>query len=262
MHSHSLLKWKPLTCSARALDAMAPRCKSLQDADKCKDLVKLHLEDPHQCTLKWLGAEVVDVVNHYAKFLCAVAAAGCSIHVGVLTKCLHDEFESNGTECKAFAEKLSEALSYCRAKAHPCRRSSGSRTDLAVLDVMNAVKSCTAQVADEVPSSGEDSIVSVAPATPPRKNADDGDAFRSLKMLQEAFGEVSGTACSSSATFVPDSPMSVVSSVAASPAHATAPRLPDSQLLVPGFTDFGSPSFIYIYIYIYILDTYIYIVVV
>ena len=93
------------------------------------NLIKLHLNDPGLTSSRtWNTTDLAVVVVHHEKFLCEVARTGCSIHVRMLTKCLHEHFNSR---CSLdFAQKLADALAFCRAKGKPSRRYRISKTIL------------------------------------------------------------------------------------------------------------------------------------
>ena len=230
---------------------MAGRCKALQDESVYGELIKRYLTDPKECTLHWHTLDLDVVAGHYEKFLCAFAGTGCKVHVALFTKCLHDSFQSNVAECKAFAQKMADVLSYCRNKGKPSRRHSDVRTAKAVIAIMDAIKAAKGGSTDEILSSSDEvDLCEEAPATPPVKGTDGCGASQALKKLQEAWGDcppVSSTACGSTSNYVPDSPISVASSgVAASPVPtpSSSPHVPDKPAQVPGFTFFGSPAFL------------------
>ena len=225
------------------------RIPSLKDESIYDELIKLHLEDPEQCTLHWNTLDFDVVAAHYQKFLCGVASHGCSIHVAIFTKRLADFFKGSSS-CKKFAQKMGDVLSYCRAKTKGCKRMSGARQSKAVLAIMDAIKAAKAGGDADVASSSDVEFVEAAPSTPP-KPTEDG-ALKALKKLQEVWGDVdppvSATACSSSSKdfYVPDSPLSVVSSVAASPVHeppsAASVYAPEKPVQVQRFIYYGSPA--------------------
>ncbi len=105
---------------------MAPRCRALASEKMYKNLIKLHLNDPgHTSSLNWNTTDLAVVTVHHEKFLCEVARTGCSIHVAMLTKCLHEHFNSRCS--RDFAQKLADALAFCRAKGKPSRTYKGKR---------------------------------------------------------------------------------------------------------------------------------------
>ena len=186
---------------------MAPRVPALASEKMYKNLVKLHLNDPG-CTssLNWNTTDLAVVTVHHEKFLCEVARTGCSIHVTKLTKCLHERF--NNRRSFDFAQKLADALAFCRAKGKPSRRYRSktiltgeitSKTASAVKAVINAINESILASSIEACEALED-----ADDAPPMRSQlapGDmvGDAAAALQRLQEAFGESQGsaTACSS-----------------------------------------------------------------
>ena len=114
------------------------RWSGLKDADMYNKLIKLHLPtEPKHCSLYWSTSDMEVIVGHFTCFLCAIASTGYKIDKVVLTKELQKLFSSSQQECKDFAAKLADALSYCRF----CRKSlrSGSKTSAPVLRVINAM---------------------------------------------------------------------------------------------------------------------------
>lgn len=213
------------------------RVKSLRDETVYMELIKKHLEDPGHTTRHWNQMDLDMVADKYQDFLCSIAQTGCKINVTMFTKCLRSHFPSSATMCKSFAQKLATALSQCRSKCKPGRTSSGSKTSHAVLAIMEAIGK---DRVDEVASSSDDECTAMLPATPPRKGKQmHSEALNALRMLEEAFGEsaASLSACSSRADIVPDSPISVASSIQAqSPQKsiaAEAAYTPDLPLKVP-----------------------------
>jgi len=194
---------------------MAPRCRALANPPRCralanemmyKNLIKLHLNDPkpRRAMRRWNITNLALVTLHHEKFLCEVARTGCCIHVEMLTKCIHEHF--NSRRARAFARKLADALAFCRAKGKPSRRKRGgqiiltgkitSKTSSAVKAVINAMIDGSEE--------GEAAEDLDAPSSPLLLEEEDGDmvagdAAAALQRLQEAFGESQGsvTACSS-----------------------------------------------------------------
>ena len=229
---------------------MSKRVEGLKDEEVYGECIKLYLNDPGQCSLLWDNHDLGSVAGHYQKFLCHIAAQGCSINVKIFEKVLKDYFQS-ASLCKPFAQKMADTLSYCRNKGKPSRRGSDARTPSAVVAIMDAIKAAKGGSTDEILSSSEElDLCEEAPATPPVKGTDGCGASQALKKLQEAWGDcppVSSTACGSTSNYVPDSPISVASSgVAASPVPtpSSSPHVPDKPAQVPGFTFFGSPAFL------------------
>ncbi len=103
--------------------------RALASEKKYMNLIKLHLNDPgHTSALNWNTTDLAVVTVHHEKFLCEVARTGRSIHVAMLTKCLHEHFNSRCS--RDFAQKLADALAFCRAKGKPSRRYRISKTIL------------------------------------------------------------------------------------------------------------------------------------
>ena len=103
---------------------MAPKLhmRALASEKMYMNLIKLHLNDPgHTLSLNWNTTDLAVVIVHHEKFLCEVARTGHpGIYVAMLTKCLHRHFNSR---CSlGFAQKLADALAFCRAKGKPSRR--------------------------------------------------------------------------------------------------------------------------------------------
>ena len=215
----------------------ASRVKSLKDECLYKQLIKMHLEDPSHTTRKWNHMDMDKLAENYQEFLCCIAQTGCKINVTIFTKCLRNHFESSPPMCKSFAQKMADVLSECRSKCKPGRVSSGSKTNRAVLAIMGAIGKDSV---DEVPGSSEDECAVMLPGTPPRKEKH-SEAANALRMLEEAFGAdaASRTACSSRSELVPDSPISVASSIQGqSPQQcvvAKAAYTPDLPLKVPAY---------------------------
>ena len=234
---------------------MAPKIQALKIAEIYKELIKTHLKDPRHTTLHWNCVDLGRVTSHHEKFLCEVARKGCSIHVGVFAKCIHDHFKCSSSEAQSFAQKLASALSFCRAKSKPSRNFTGVKTSSAVNAVITAIKGSrdpldadSGVISNEEAASeeeGERSPLALcdapatpvlcdgspppienlfwdeedAPATPPSKHGA-GDVEAALQALKEAFGETasSSTMCTKSTSMmVLDSPMSVASSRGGSP---------------------------------------------
>ena len=105
-----------LACLILHLVLMAQsRVQSFKDEEAYKALIKAHLTDPSKTSLNWKSSDLDLVVGHHVQFLCGVAHTGCNINETLLARCLRDMFASSTQECKEFAKKLAEALSYCRA---------------------------------------------------------------------------------------------------------------------------------------------------
>ena len=174
------------------------RWSGLKDADMYNKLIKLHLPtEPKQCSLYWSTSDMEVIVGHFTSFLCAIASTGHKIDKAVLTKELQKFFSSSQQECKDFATKLADALSYCRF----CRKSlkNGSKTSAPVLRVINAMN---IDKKDEsvfgVRSSSSSSLAT--PATPPvmekqpsEESCEDaeeslGDTAKALQAIERAFG--------------------------------------------------------------------------
>jgi hypothetical protein len=190
---------------------MAPRCRALASEKMYKNLIKLHLNDPgHTSALNWNTTDLAVVTVHHEKFLCEVARTGRSIHVAMLTKCLHEHFNSR---CSLdFAQKLADALAFCRAKGKPSRRYRISKTILtgeitsktasAVKAVISAIKASILASSEE----GEAVEDLDAPSSPLLLEEEDapgdmvGGAAAALQRLQEAFGESQGSATARSST--------------------------------------------------------------
>ena len=190
---------------------MAPRCPALASEKMYKNFIKLHLNDPGHTSSTWKTTDLVVVVVHHEKFLCEVARTGhAGIHVAVFTKCLQRHFPSSRCNIH-FAQKLADALAFCRAKGKPSRRYRSktiltgeitSKTASAVKAVINAIKGSILASSEE----GEAVEDLDAPSSPLLLEEEDapgdmvaGDAAAALQRLQEAFGESQGsaTACSS-----------------------------------------------------------------
>ena len=212
------------------------RVQSLKDEKAYMALIKAHLQEPSKTTLQWKCSDLDVVVGHHVHFLCGVAHLGCSINETLLTKCLRDMFASSTQECKEFAKKLAEALSYCRAKAKPGQCSSGVKTHAAVLQVIGAVRTAKGEVdkgkspspspspASPSPSptsaaavEAEESEVEVV-GTPPRKSGPE----LALENLMKAFADDISEAAPSKPKALDDSPISIASSAASPPQVSTA----------------------------------------
>ena len=216
------------------------RVQSLKDEETYKALIKTHLQDPRHTTKHWNSSDLDFVVGHHVKFLCAVALTGYSLSETILTKCLRDMFASSRQECQDFAHKLAEALSYCRSKAKPGRVTSGAKTNVAVKEVIAAIKTGLGDKELSPSPQPQPSSAAVQPdvveicSTPPRKqlNGDDDDVCQALKMLQEAFTEEISAAAPSKPSRLMDSPVSIASS--ASPPRSTSssmvPALPTNPV--------------------------------
>ena len=100
---------------------MAPKViiKTLSCEQMYRNLIRMHLPG-HTSSSNWNTTDLAVVTAHHEKFLCEVARTGCSIHVTKLTKCLHEHF--NSRRSLDFAQKLADALAFCRAKGKPSRR--------------------------------------------------------------------------------------------------------------------------------------------
>ncbi len=184
---------------------MAPRCRALASEKMYKNLIKLHLNDPGHTSLTWNTTDLAVVVVHHEKFLCEVARTGHpGINVNMLTKCLQRHFNSR-CNC-GFAQKLADALAFCRAKGKP------SRTCIAKRLLRGKITSKTASAVKAVISAINGSILASSAEGEAVEDVDApsmrsplapgdmvGDAAAALQRLQEAFGESQGsaTACSS-----------------------------------------------------------------
>jgi hypothetical protein len=202
---------------------MSSRVTSLKDEGTYRNLIKLHLsEDPKHSALNWSTSDMERVVKTHEKFLEGVALTGLTINETMLTKCLTKHFECNASVCKEFAQKIAQALSWCRGKCKPGRYSSGIKTSPPVQCVMSAIKSC--QPESPCPQSQTESPESPVDLCGPDEDlcasqSEDlyqgSEAMEGFRKLQEAFGEevTSNTACSSRTVLpCPSSPMSIASS--------------------------------------------------
>ena len=220
---------------------MATRVTTLKDESTYTMLIKLHLdEDPKHSTAAWNTSDLEHVVKFHAKFLEGVAATGCSINEIMLTKCLSQHFDCSPQQCKDFAIKMQQALSWCRGRCKPGRFSTGKKTAPEVQRVMSAIKGSST----ESQGSGDQEHVDLCgPDTPPQEEGEGAsggdDALAALRKLQEAFGEdpISTTACSSRTKLLdPLSPISIASSSCPnSPAGALSGAAMPVQREVPGF---------------------------
>ncbi len=186
-------------------------CRNLTSEKTYKNFIKLHLNDPgHTLSRRTLRTtDLAKVTLHHEKFLCEVARTGCSIiHVRILTKCIHEHFNKGCSH--AFAQKLADALAFCRAKlkGKPSRRYHSktiltgqitSKTASAVKAVISAINGSMLLM----PSSAEGEAVKDANTPSMRRPLAPcdmvGDAAAALQRLKKAFGESQGsaTACSS-----------------------------------------------------------------
>jgi hypothetical protein len=204
-------------------EAMAPRCRALANPPRCralanemmyKNLIKLHLNDPkpRQAMRRWNTTNLALVTLHHEKFLCEVARTGCCIHVEMLTKCIHEHFNSGCSH--AFAQKLADALAFCRAKlkGKPSRRYHSktiltgqitSKTASAVKAVISAINGSIVVASSDEGEAAEDLDAPCSSRLLLEEEDAPGDmvggAAAALQRLQEAFGESQGstTACSS-----------------------------------------------------------------
>ena len=197
------------------------RIISLKDEETYKALIKSHLSDPKHTTKHWRTGDLDVVVHHHVEFLRKVAMTGCKINETILQKCLKDMFASTGQECKEFAKKLAEALSYCRSKRKGL--STGAKLHASVLEVVNAINTFQNGAEDSPrsspspPAPSEEDFVSgedlVEIDTPPRRKTG-SDGLDALMELRKAFGEEDSNARASLGLINvdPDSPMSIASS--------------------------------------------------
>ena len=177
------------------------------------NLIKLHLkEDPgHTRSLYWNTTDLAVVVVHHEKFLCEVARTGCSIHARILQKCIREHFNSGCSQLD-FAQKLADALAFCRAKGKPsCRWHSKtiltgeitSKTASAVKAVISAINGSIVVASSDEGEAAEDLDAPCSSRLLLEEEDAPGDmvggAAAALQRLQEAFGESHGstTACSS-----------------------------------------------------------------
>jgi hypothetical protein len=177
---------------------MAPRCRALASEKMYKNLIKLHLNaQRHTSSLNWNTTDLAVVTVHHERFLCEVARTGCSIHVAMLTKCLHEHLNSGCS--RDFAQKLADALAFCKAKGKPSRTSMSkrllrgkitSKTASAVKAVISAIKGSILASSEE----GEAVEDLDAPSSPLLLEEEDapgdmvaGDAAAALQRLQEPF---------------------------------------------------------------------------
>ena len=177
--------------------------KALASEKMYMNLVKLHLNDPGH-TLYWNTTDLAVVIVHHEKFLCEVARTGHpGIQVHTLTKCLHMHF--NSRRSRRFAQKLADALAFCRAKGKPSRSCRSdrllhgkitSKTASAVKAVISAINDESILASSE---EGEEDVDAPSMRSPLAPGDMVGDAAAALQRLQEAFGESHGstTACSS-----------------------------------------------------------------
>jgi hypothetical protein len=199
--------------------AMANIVSSLKAEATYKMLIKLHLsKDPKHSTGDWNTSDLDHVVKCHEKFLEGVALTGSRINETVLSKCLYQHFNCSPQQCKDFARKMAQALSWCRSKCKGGRFSSGKKTSPHASRIRGAILGCQSEWSwsrTESPTDLEAPIDLVEPDSPPKLEDDGGDdALVALRNLQEAFGEgpISTTACSSRKVLDPPSPMSIASS--------------------------------------------------
>jgi hypothetical protein len=97
---------------------MAPKVtiKTLSCEQMYRNLIRMHLPG-HTSSLNWNTTNLAMVTAHHEKFLCEVGRTGCSIHVKILAKCLVEHFNCMGW--RNFANKLADALAFCRANGKP-----------------------------------------------------------------------------------------------------------------------------------------------
>ena len=126
----------------------------------------------------------------------------------ILTKCIHEHF--NSRRARAFARKLADALAFCRAKlkGKPSRRYHSktiltgqitSKTASAVKAVITAINESILMASSEEEGEAVEDVDAPSmrsPLAPGDMVA--GGAAAALQRLQEAFGESQGsaTACS------------------------------------------------------------------
>ena len=171
-----------------------------------KHLIRMHLPDdtmlipPKRASPIDVDLAVVTADNE--KFLCEVGRTGCKINVTMLTKCLHEHF--NCRRGHSFANKLADALAFCRAKGKPCirLRSKIILTGEITPKTASAVKAVISAINESASSEEGEAVEDVdAPSmrSPLAPGDMVGDTAAALQRLQEAFGESQGsaTACSS-----------------------------------------------------------------
>ena len=198
-------------------EAMQPSfCRNLTSEKMYKNLIKLHLNDPgHTLSRRTLRTtDLAKVTLHHEKFLCEVARTGCSIiHVRILTKCIHEHFNSG---CSLdFAQKLADALAFCRAKlkGKPSRRYHSktiltgqitSKTASAVKAVIRAINGSIVVASSDEGEAAEDLDAPCSSRLLLEEEDAPGDmvggAAAALQRLQEAFGESQGSATAASST--------------------------------------------------------------
>ena len=180
------------------------------------NLIKLHLNEPGHNSLNWNTNDLAVVTQHHEKFLCGVARTGFNgINVAMLGKCLVMHFNkcrNNGGCCWDFAQKLADALAFCRAEGKPSRSCKGkpsrllhgkitSKTASAVKAVISAINEsilASSIEACEALEDADDAPPMRSPLAPGDMVGD--DAAAALQRLQEAFGESQGSATARSST--------------------------------------------------------------
>jgi len=186
---------------------MAPKVtiKTLSCEQMYRNLIRMHLPG-HTSSSNWNTTDLALVAAHHEKFLCEVGRTGCSIHVKMLAKCLVEHF--NCRNCIGFANKLADALAFCRANGKPTPKKGTSTkrilTGVITPNTASAVKAVLSAINGSMllmASSAEGEAVQDTPSmrSPLAPGDMVGGAAAALQRLQEAFGESQGsaTACSS-----------------------------------------------------------------
>ena len=185
-------------------------CRNLTSEKMYKHLIKLHLNDPgHTLSRRTLRTtDLAKVTLHHEKFLCEVARTGCSIHARILQKCIREHFNSGCSQLD-FAQKLADALAFCRAKfsGKPSRRCHSktiltgqitSKTASAVKAVISAINGSIVVASSDEGEAAEDLDAPCSSRLLLEEEDAPGDmvggAAAALQRLQEAFGESQGSA--------------------------------------------------------------------
>ena len=190
---------------------MAPKVKALSCEMMYKHLIRMHLPDDTRLIPSTraspIDVDLAVVTADNEKFLCEVGRTGCKINVTMLTKCLHEHF--NCRRGLGFANKLADALAFCRANGKPTPKNGPSKrilTGVITPNTASAVKAVISAINGSMllmPSSAEGEAVKDANTPSMRSPLAPGDmvgdAAAALQRLKEAFGESQGsaTACSS-----------------------------------------------------------------
>ena len=123
----------------------------------------------------------------------------------MLTKCLHEHLNSGCS--RDFAQKLADALAFCKAKGKPSRTSMSKRLLRGKITskTASAVKAVISAINESILASSEEGeavedVDAPSMRSPLAPGDMVGDAAAALQRLQEAFGESQGSATARSST--------------------------------------------------------------